>query len=374
MTSVHETEADADVASSGRTIGLAKRPLRCQHKMRAVLSELGLAEKPAPSVTSSMPGAAPSISVVIPTLNAGRAFGTVLHRIMGQGLRPVEILCVDSGSSDGTRHIVSQFPLARMVDTDRAPGPATWNRAMAEARAEIVVFLGQDAVPANGDWLSRLTTPFEDLSVAGVYGRQEAPIGGDPLQAFRLDQRYCHEAHVRRIRIGDRIRYKSLPFSIENAAVRRRIWLGIHFNEHLPAGADRVWARQAVLASCSIAYAPESVVVRQSASALSAAYQFALLTGYTDAQFGDEGGTLWPDSRRFTRRAAWALFKGLAWSRLPYLAVEDAVQRYGYRLGRRLERMSPAVRRRIAPTIEEARRGDAEPRTADPHDADRRAA
>ncbi|HEY9288036.1 MAG TPA: glycosyltransferase family A protein, partial [Candidatus Dormibacteraeota bacterium] len=125
-----------------------------------------------------MPGAAPSISVVIPTLNAGRAFGTVLHRIMGQGCQPVEILCVDGGSSDGTRHIVSQFPLARLVSVEDAPGPATWNRAMAEAKGEIVAFLGQDTVPANGDWLSRLTTPFEDPSVAGVYGRQEAPIGG----------------------------------------------------------------------------------------------------------------------------------------------------------------------------------------------------
>ena len=306
-----------------------------------------------------MSEAAPSISVVIPTLNAGRAFGTVLHRIMGQGCQPAEILCADGGSSDGTRHIISQFPLARLVEIEAAPGPATWNRAIGEATGEIVVFLSQDAVPADGDWLSRLTTPFEDRSVAGVYGRQEAPIGGDPIHAFRLHQRFCHEAHIRRIRIGDQVRYKSLPFSIENGAIRRSVWRGIHFNEHLPLGADRVWARQAVLASCSIAYAPQAVVIRQSTSTLTATYRLALLTGYTDAQFGDGGGTLWPDSRHFTRRAAWALLKGFAWGRLPYLALEDAVQRYAYRLGRRLDRISPAVRRRIAPPmLEEPRRVD----------------
>src|SRR5713101_868408 len=37
------------------------------------------------AVTSLMAGAPLSISIVIPTLNAGRAFGTVLHRIMGPG-------------------------------------------------------------------------------------------------------------------------------------------------------------------------------------------------------------------------------------------------------------------------------------------------
>src|SRR5437764_5030959 len=112
-----------------------------------------------------------SISIVIPTLNAGRAFGTVLHRIAGQGLAPTEVLCADGGSTDATRHIVSQFPLARFVEIAESHGPRTWNRVMQDARGDVVVFLSQDAVPGNGDWLSHLTVPFEDASVAGVYGR-----------------------------------------------------------------------------------------------------------------------------------------------------------------------------------------------------------
>lgn len=292
---------------------------------------------------------APSISIVIPTLNAGRAFGTVLHRIMGQGRSPLEIVCADGGSTDGTRHIVSQFPLARFVALAEPPGPGTWNRAVEETRGELIAFLAQDAVPGNGDWLSHLTAPFDDPSVGGVYGRQQATLESDPLSGFRLAQRFCREPHRRRIRVGDRVRYKALPFFIDNAAVRRSVWRGIHFNEHLPVGADRVWARQVVLASCTVAYAPDALVLRNVHACLKAAYRLALLTGYTDQHYGDEGGTLWPDSRRFTRRAAWHLLKGFAWGRLPYLAVEDAVQRYGYKLGRRLDRLGPTLRERIAP-------------------------
>jgi len=292
-----------------------------------------------------------STSIVIPTLNAGRAFGTVLHRIMGQGRAPLEIVCTDLGSTDGTRHIVSQFPLARMVGLGEAAGAPCWNRAMEESRGDIVVFLAQDAVPANGDWLNHLTAPFEDPSVGGVYGRQQAPLESDPLSAFRLGQRFCGEPHWRRIRVGDTVRYKSLPFFIDNAAVRRSVWRGIHFNEHLPIGADRFWARQVVLASCTIGYAPDALVVKQVHPTLAAAYRLAVLTGYTDARLADEGGTLWPDSRHFVKRAAWYLLKGLAWGRLPYLAIEDVVQRYGYKLGRRLDRLGPTLRERIAPKI-----------------------
>jgi glycosyltransferase involved in cell wall biosynthesis len=292
-----------------------------------------------------------SISIVIPTFNAGRAFGTVLHRIMGQGRLPVEVICTDLGSTDGTRHIVSQFPIARLIEIAEPAGPASWNRALEETRGDLVVFLAHDAIPANGDWLNHLTAPFEDPAVGGVYGRQEASVGSDPLSGFRLGQRYCREPHWRRIRVGDPVRYKSLPFFIDNAAIRRSVWRGIHFNQHLPVGADRVWARQVVLASYTIAYAPDALVAKHVRASLKEASRLAVLTGYTDQHHGDEGGTLWPDSRRFARRAAWYLFKGFAWGQLPYLALEDAVQRYGYKLGQRLDRLSFGLQERIAPEI-----------------------
>jgi rhamnosyltransferase len=296
-----------------------------------------------------MGGTGFSISIVVPTLNAGRAFGTVLHRIMGQRQLPLEIVCADRGSTDGTRHIVSQFPTARFVEIAEPAGPRSWNRAMEESKGDVVVFLAQDALPGNGDWLSHLTAPFEDLSVGGVYGRQEVPLGGDPISGFRLAQRFCNEPHWRRIRVGDPVAHKSLPFFIENAAVRRTVWRGIRFNENLPVGADRVWARQVVLASYTIAYAPDAVVARDVVPSLKAAYREAILTGYTDQHYKDQGGTFSPDSEHFVKRAAWYLVKGFAWGHLPYLALEDAAQRYGYRLGLRLDRMSPRLRGRIAP-------------------------
>src|SRR5258708_14411232 len=153
--------------------------------------------------------------------------------------------------------------------------------------------------------------------------------------------------------------YKSVLIFINNASVRRSVWRGIHFIEHLPVGADRVWARQVLLASYTITYAPDAVVVRDVRASLKAEYRRAILTGYTDQHYGDQGGTLWPDSRHFVKRAAWYLVKGFAWGGLPYLAIEDVLQRYGYKLGRRLDRMSPRLRGRFAPeTAVDTRRPD----------------
>src|SRR6202022_2074648 len=194
------------------------------------------------------------------------------------------IICADLGSTDAIRHIVSQFPAARFVEVGEPAGPPSWNRAMGETRGDVVVFLAQDAIPGNGDWLGHLTAPFEDASVGGAYGRQEVPMGGDPVVGFRLAQRFCPQSHFRRIRVGDAVPYKSLPFFIDNAAVRRSVWHGIHFNEHLPVGADRVWARQVVLASYTVAYVPDAVVAKDVHASLGNAWRLAVLSGFTDHQ------------------------------------------------------------------------------------------
>jgi len=284
-----------------------------------------------------------SISLVIPTLDPGRTLGTLLHRLKGQGRTPLEILIVHSTSMASAKRAVEQFPEVRLIEVANPPGPASWNRGCQEARGDLVVFLGQDGLPANGDWLTNLTAPFEDLAVGGVYGRQEASPTSDPLSNFRLAQRYCSRAHSRRLRVGDPIRHKSLPFFIENAALRRSIWQGIHFNEHLPIGADRVWARQVVLASYTVAYAPEAVVARDLPVGLKQAFTLARATGYADRELGGPGGTVWPDSRQFAKRAAWYLFGGFAWGKLPYLTLESAAHRYGYVVGKRMPRPIPAL-------------------------------
>lgn len=305
-----------------------------------------------------MGGSDASISVVIPTRDAGRAFGTVLHRIMGQGLAPLEILVVDSGSQDGTRHIVNQFPDARFVESPVEPGPPTWNFACSEARGDLVAFLNQDAIPADGDWLKHLVAGLADPSIGAAYGRQEATPGSDPITAHRLARRFPEEPASRRARFGDPVTYASLAFSIENAAIRRTTFKGIHFNEHLHIGADRAWARQVLLASYTIAYVPEASVNRTLHPTLSNVWRDAILTGWTDEYLGGDGGTL--DLRGVDTgwNEAWQLVKRWRWDRLPYLTLEDGLSRYGYKLGRQLHRAAPSIRRRMAPEIaqEEAHR------------------
>lgn len=290
-----------------------------------------------------------SATVVIPTLDAGRAFGTVLHRLTKQEEAPLEVLVVDAGSQDATHHIVNQFPLARFVECPVGLGPRAWNLACKEARAEVVVFLSQDALPVGEAWLGQLLAPFAEPSVGGVYGRQLSPT--HPLMAYRLSRRYPDRERRRRARFGDPVSLDGIQFSVANAALRASVWEGIRFNEHLPIAADREWARQAMLASYTIVYQPQARVERTLRPNLERAFHQALLSGWTADYLNGEAGTLRSDPPHFMRRAAWYLLRHLRPDQLPYLVLEDMALRYGYTVGQELHEAAPFIRRRLAPEI-----------------------
>ena len=50
-----------------------------------------------------------SVSIILPTLNARDYIEECLESILGQTLKEIEIICVDAGSSDGTRELIEAY-------------------------------------------------------------------------------------------------------------------------------------------------------------------------------------------------------------------------------------------------------------------------
>ncbi|MBR3457764.1 MAG: glycosyltransferase, partial [Selenomonadaceae bacterium] len=46
------------------------------------------------------------VSIILPSLNAGEYIGECLQGILRQTLEDIEVLCVDAGSTDGTREAI----------------------------------------------------------------------------------------------------------------------------------------------------------------------------------------------------------------------------------------------------------------------------
>jgi rhamnosyltransferase len=211
------------------------------------------------------------VSVLIPTLNAEADLERLLPALRAQEVGGgVELRVIDSDSSDRTRQlsrsagaVVSRIPRA-----DFRHGP-TRNRLAREARGEFLVFLSQDALPADPRFLHELHAPLlEDPRVAGCTARVLPHADDDPLTARTvLDAPEAREESFEgelagpggTWRVSGEQRSTLLRFNNVASCIRRSVLLDLPFPD-LPFGEDFVWATEALAAGWTLAFAPEAVV------------------------------------------------------------------------------------------------------------------
>lgn len=107
----------------------------------------------------------PSVSVVIVTYRQGEAVRPTLDTLAQQLRAGDELIVVDNGCDELTQRVAAEAaPQARVMDPGANLGfPAACNRAAAEARCDLLVFLNPDAVPAPG-WRDAIAAPVTDGS------------------------------------------------------------------------------------------------------------------------------------------------------------------------------------------------------------------
>lgn len=51
----------------------------------------------------------PCVTIIMPSLNTAQYIGAAIDSVLGQTLKNIELICVDAGSSDGTREIIARY-------------------------------------------------------------------------------------------------------------------------------------------------------------------------------------------------------------------------------------------------------------------------
>jgi glycosyltransferase involved in cell wall biosynthesis len=116
------------------------------------------------------------LSIVIPVLNESRHLPACLAALASQPLDPErhEVLAVDNGSTDGSLELLERTPFVRVLRESRRDAYLARNRAIEEARGEVIAFTDADCAVAPG-WLSRLQERFQHAAVDVVVGRLAYP-------------------------------------------------------------------------------------------------------------------------------------------------------------------------------------------------------
>lgn len=200
-------------------LGLLRRAPGLLSRWRQHLRALSAAPSPRPSAFQGARVIAPrrphpeidgigdrlncSVSVVIPTLNAGAEFASLLKKLAQQrGVERVELVIVDSGSTDGT------------VETARAMGatlvqisPSEFSHSHARnlgadaASGDHLIFMVQDAYPIGDTWIYAMLSWLQAHRSEGVvaascseYCRSDSDLMYDSMVYTHYNFLGCREA------------------------------------------------------------------------------------------------------------------------------------------------------------------------------------
>lgn len=87
----------------------------------------------------------PTVTVVMPALNAENTIGAAITGVLTQSHRAVEIIVVDDGSTDRTSALCRAFgDRIRYIRTDNEGSSAARNRGIAEATGQFIAFCDAD--------------------------------------------------------------------------------------------------------------------------------------------------------------------------------------------------------------------------------------
>lgn len=212
-------------------------------------------------------------TVVVLTYNGERYLRDLLNGVRVQRIDgTVQVLVIDSGSTDGTLDIVAEFPeveLVRIPNEEFGHG-RTRNLAAHLATGRYVVYLTHDAVPATDRWLYEILQPFAlNPRIAAVMGKQVPRPWCFPLLKYEINAVFAGFGpdfgtslfYEDDFVTSEAVRNAITFYSDVNSAARRDVLTGVVPYRDVSYAEDQLLGRDVITAGLFKAYAPRAVVV-----------------------------------------------------------------------------------------------------------------
>lgn len=194
------------------------------------------------------------ISIILRAKNEMPWLEKTLDMFQKQSRQDFELICVDSGSTDGGWELLQKAKTLKVYSIPAQqyiPGKVL-NEAITYASGEYIVFNNADAIPCNEEWLENLIRPLEtDSELIAVYANQIPrpdaipPVKKDYLRAFGDGKTASKWRHF---------------FSLASSAVKAEYIKNNPFNEDLQYSEDIEWSWRMKQLGYKIGYAKDAMV------------------------------------------------------------------------------------------------------------------
>jgi rhamnosyltransferase len=197
-----------------------------------------------------------AVSIVMRSFNEAWAIESTIQQVYAQDFDgEIELIVIDSGSSDGSIEIIRKFEKARLIQIPLGtyvPG-VVLNQGARESSHDWIVYLNADATPVGKDWLTQLLQPCVDHPKFGAaFSRQiprpdcKAVFAHDYDRCFGPERESKHWGHF---------------FSMVSSVTHRSVLDHTPIREDLQYAEDDEWTRRLSEGGYEVIYVLESVVM-----------------------------------------------------------------------------------------------------------------
>lgn len=292
------------------------------------------------------------VDVIIPVYRPDASFRAVLQRLDRQSVRPKRIILINTEERfwkpewiDGLKQ-VEVYHITK-AEFDHA---ATRRKAAELSKAAYMMFLTQDAIPADCRLIERLLEAFQEKEVIGAFARQLPKKGCNPIESYTRGFNYPETSFVRKQADVKELGIRAYFFSDVCAMYRKADYSELGgFVERAIFNEDMLFAAKALAYGKKIAYVADAKVYHShnygNIQYLKRNFDLGVsqaehLEVFSQVSSEKEGIAL----VKKTARYLWKTGKGYY---IPKLISNSGFKWLGYKLGKNYQRLSKQVIRRL---------------------------
>ena len=281
----------------------------------------------------------PTIDVVIPSYKPGASFRTLLSRLSDQTypVRNILIINTDEGKFDGS--VVRRIPRAEVFHISKAEfdHAGTRNMGAGFSDADYLLYMTQDALPADKTLVERLLSAFRDPRVKISYARQLPSRECRVIEGYTRSFNYPSKSRVKSFDDLEELGIKTF-FCSNVCACYDRVFLREMGGFSAPCifNEDMIFAGRAIKLGYSVAYVAEARVIHSHNYSAVQQFRRNFDNGVSQAMHPEifrgidtegEGGRLVKNTIKYLRSVGYGYM-------VPRLLFHSAAKYAGFRMGR----------------------------------------
>ena len=280
-----------------------------------------------------------SISVIIPTYNAGSYLPKLLDTLSNQSVE-FELIIIDSSSSDDTISIAKEYTDHIItIPQEEFDHGGTRTKAGKIARGEILVFLTQDALPTDTYTIENIIKVFDNPKVGVAYGRQLAYPDTNPFGKHLREFNYPPTSYIRTIDDKKKFGIKTAFLSDSFSAYRRSALEQIDWiKDDLIVGEDSYAGAKMILEGYAIAYSAEALVYHSHSYTILQEFRRYFDIGVfhqRERWILDEFGKAEGEGGKYLKSEFRYLLSKHLYHYIPLFFIRNGMKYLGYKLGQR---------------------------------------